>query len=462
MSGAEPRLVVVGLGPGSPDLRTVGTQRALDTADRIILRTRIHPGLDDLLTDSRVSDCDDLYQSATAFASLYDAVAERVLTVAREGGTTVFAVPGHPRFAEQTVALIERHAGERGIPVDVLDAVSFVDTVANAARIDPVASGLQIVDAEELGSVLEREPYAAGLLGVDPARALLVAQLYNREIAAAVKLALSRVYPDEHPVTLLQGVGAGVAVDVSPHSLHTLDRQEVDHLTSLWVPPLPPLDATRSAETLPRIVARLRAPRGCPWDREQTHASLRGAILEEAYETVDAIDQGDDAGLAEELGDLLLLVVMHAQIAEEAGVFQIEDVYDAINRKLVRRHPHVFGDVTATTPDAVITTWEGVKAAERAEKGTAATERSRYDRLPRAMPALRKAVELVAPRETLGPAPRAAAGAPLLAEVLDLIAEGYDPEATLELAVRQHAVELEQREMSIATTGMSNNEEGRE
>lgn len=462
MSDAKPRIVVVGLGPGSPDLRTIGTQRALDTADRIILRTRIHPGLADLLADPRVSDCDDLYQSAAAFWPLYEAVAERVLAASQAGGTTVFAVPGHPRFAEQTVSLLEKRATERGIPLEILDAVSFVDTASNAAGIDPVAGGLQIVDAEFLAAVLEQEPYAAGLLGVDPARPLLIAQLYNREIATAVKLALARVYPDEHPVTLLQGAGTDEAAQLRPHPLHELDRQRVDHLTALWVPPLPQLDATRSAETLPRIVARLRAPGGCPWDREQTHASLRGALLEEAYETVDAIDQGDDAGLAEELGDLLLLILMHAQIAEEAGVFQIEDVYEEINRKLVRRHPHVFGDVTAATPDAVVTTWEGVKAAERAEKGEQVTERSRFERLPRAMPVLRKAVELIAPRETLMSSPHPDAGAPLLSAVLDLIAQGYDPESILESALRQHAAELEQREMAIATTGKSEDEEGRE
>lgn len=461
MNDAEPRIVIVGVGPGARDLRTIGTQKALDAADRIILRTRIHPGLDDLRGDPRVSDCDDLYQSATAFASLYDAVAERVLAGAREGGTTIFAVPGHPRFAERTVALIERRAGALGIPVEVLDAVSFVDTAVNAAGIDPVADGLQIVDAEELASVLAREPYAAGLIGVNPARPLLVAQLYNPEIAAAVKLALSRLYPDEHPVTLLRGAGAEEGSDARPHPLRELDRQAVDHLTTLWAPPLAPLEATRSAETLPRIVARLRAPGGCPWDREQTHASLRGALLEEAYETVDAIDQGDDAGLAEELGDLLLLVMMHAQIAEEAGVFQIEDVYEGINRKLVRRHPHVFGDVTATTPDAVVTTWEGVKAAERAEKGEPAPERSRYERLPRAMPALRKAVELVAPRETLGPAMDPDAGAPLLAAVLDLIGQGFDPESVLEAALRRHAETIVQRESARPTTGKSEHEEGR-
>ncbi len=183
--------------------------------------------------------------------------------------------------------------------------------------------------------------------------------------------------------------------------LHALDRRDVDHLTSLWVPAMGPLEAVRSPETLTRIVARLRAPGGCPWDREQTPETLRNQVLEEAYEVVDAIDAGDDGGLAEELGDLLLLITMQAQIAEENGAFRIEDVFEGVNRKLIRRHPHVFGSVSATTPDAVIATWEGVKEIERAEKGESPAKQNPIDRLPRAMPVTRKVVEILAPRTSL-------------------------------------------------------------
>src|SRR5699024_3871120 len=110
-------------------------------------------------------------------------------------------------------------------------------------------------------------------------------------------------------------------------------------MLAIYVPPLEVLDATRDPCTPQHIVARLRRPDGCPWDRKQDHTSLRDSIIDEAYEVVDAIDAGDDANLAEELGDLLLLIMMHAQIAEEAGTFTLEDVYDGISRKIVRRHP---------------------------------------------------------------------------------------------------------------------------
>jgi hypothetical protein len=159
-------------------------------------------------------------------------------------------------------------------------------------------------------------------------------------------------------------------------------------------------------------------------------------VLEEAYEVVDAIDADDQGGLAEELGDLLLLITMQSQIAEENGTFRIEDVFEGVSRKLIRRHPHVFGSVSATTPDAVIATWEGVKEIERAEKGISVTNPRSIDRLPRAMPITRKAVEILAPRTRLAAPQDPDAGRELLAAVRALIDRGIDPELALELSLR--------------------------
>ena len=431
MSG---RITVIGLGPGDADLRTVGAQRVIDRADRIVLRTQEHPGIADVLADARTKSCDDLYERAVSFDDVYPAIAQRVIDFASGGDHVVYAVPGHPRFAERSVILLENLAAEQDIPIAVLDAVSFVDVSASAVSSDPIDAGLQIVDAQHLASVVDMDPFGAGSLGVDPARPLLVAQLYNQEMSSSVKLALGRVYPDEHPVTLVRAALDGETTRVIP--LAQLDRQQPDHLTSLSVQPIPPLDAFRSGETLTRIVARLRAPGGCPWDREQTPQSLRNSVLEEAYEVVEAIDSEDYAALAEELGDLLLIVAMQAQLAEEAGDFTIEDVYDEITRKLIRRHPHVFGDVTAQTPDAVVSTWEDVKAAERAQKGAAAPPSNRIDRLPRAMPATRKVIEMLAPRATLSTDPAPGTGDAALQEITNLIDQGIDPEIAIERALR--------------------------
>ena len=451
---SSPGIVIVGLGPGDPDTRTIGTQRALDRADHIILRTRIHPGLEEFAADPRVTDCDDLYERADDFERLYQQIADRVLAAAQRG-EVVFAVPGHPRFGERSVPLIEAAARASGMPVTVLDAVSFIDAAASALRCDVLAAGLQVADAEHLAATLDEEPFAAGTLGIDPARPLLVGQVYNHALAAAVKIALSRVYPEEHVIVIVQAAGVPSAQGKRSVALHTLDRQKVDHLTSVWLPPLPPLEAVRSPEALTRVVARLRKPDGCPWDREQDHASLRGSVLEEAYEVADAIDSGDGGDLAEELGDLLLLVAMHAQIAEEEGGFRIEDVYEGITRKLIRRHPHVFGDVVAASPDAVVTTWEGVKAAEREAKGITAPRTDPIARLPRAMPATRKMVELLAPRTTLRAPERLSEGEAALQAIAALIERGIDPESALESALRRTFSEGQTNDDPRAAVGVA-------
>lgn len=143
----------------------------------------------------------------------------------------------------------------------------------------------------------------------------------------------------------------------------------------------------RAFETLLATMRQLRNPDGgCPWDLEQTHASLRNTLLEEAYEALEALDSGDAAQMVEELGDVLFQVVFHAQIGADGGTFAIGDVVEGLTNKLVSRHPHVFGDATAATAGEVVGQWERLKAAERAAKGEG--ERSMLDGVPRSMPAL--------------------------------------------------------------------------
>ena len=177
-------------------------------------------------------------------------------------------------------------------------------------------------------------------------------------------------------------------------------------------PTLPPLAQLRD------VVAKLRGPGGCPWDHEQTHASLRGGLLEEAYEVVAAIDAGDDANLREELGDLLLQVVFHSQLAEEEGRFGFDEVAREVAEKLVRRHPHVFGDDSAENSAAVLVKWDEIK---RAEKGASAAATSLLDGLPKGLPALLHAHKVQKKAAKIGfdwPA-----AAPVLAKVREEIAE---------------------------------------
>ena len=146
-------------------------------------------------------------------------------------------------------------------------------------------------------------------------------------------------------------------------------------------------------EDLLRIMARLRAPDGCPWDREQNHRSLRWHAVEEVYELLDAIEAGDDHELEEELGDLLLQVVFHCQLAKERRAFDFEKVARHISDKLVRRHPHVFGDVKVRDVDQVWANWEKIKRAEK--QGTHRARPSALDGIPKHLPALLRAEKLV-------------------------------------------------------------------
>src|SRR5207237_4241070 len=139
-------------------------------------------------------------------------------------------------------------------------------------------------------------------------------------------------------------------------------------LSTLYVPALPVEQNMRSFGGLRAIVHRLYAPGGCPWDREQTHASLKSYLLEEAYEVLQALDEGDPHALGQELGDLLLQIALHTEIADEAGEFGYADVFHAIAAKLIRRHPHVFGDVSVSGSGEVSTNWQKIKEAEKAER----------------------------------------------------------------------------------------------
>jgi tetrapyrrole methylase family protein/MazG family protein len=164
-----------------------------------------------------------------------------------------------------------------------------------------------------------------------------------------------------------------------------------------------PQDPSTTGERFERLVgimARLRAPGGCPWDREQNFDTIKPYLLEEAYEVFDAIDQCDWPGLAEELGDLMLQAVFFAQMASEEGKFRIDDSLDAISEKLIRRHPHVFGDGTAKTSDDVKRRWDEIKSDEKKEKGQ--PQKGRLDSVPRNLPALLEAQQISSKAAAVG------------------------------------------------------------
>lgn len=213
--------------------------------------------------------------------------------------------------------------------------------------------------------------------------------------------------------------------------------------------PIVPVSPHPKLEELVAVLEYLRAPGGCAWDREQTHASLVQYLVEETYELVDAIEAGDDAELVEELGDVLYQVIFHSDIAAEQGRFTLEDVAAHMTAKMVGRHPHVFGDAVADTPDAVMANWDRLKAVEKPAR------ESVLDGIPQAMPSLLLAAKLVGRAEKVGLEPTAANAVPsteeelgdeLLATVVAARAAGLDPERALRDALRRLQADIRDAE----------------
>ena len=370
-------ITLLGLGPGNPRLLTWEARELLESISEIYLRTRQHPVVDTFPAALRVYSFDDLYEQQATFEAVYASIVEQVLELGRRPGGVVYAVPGHPFVAEATCLPIAQRAIEQRIPVRVVEGLSFLESTLTLLKLDPFPH-TALVDALELVST-HVPPFP-------PSVPAIIAQIYSRAVAAEVKLTLMAAYPDQHPVRLVQSAGMPDAV-IEQIALFEIDRSsQIGLLTSLYVPPL---KKTSSFEALQEIVARLRAPDGCPWDREQTHQSLRPFLLEEAYEAISALDAEDPAAIQEELGDLLLQIVLHAQIASEYGDFNMADILNGIHTKIVQRHPHVFGGLDLKDVEGVLRNWEKLKAAERVANGKSGA--SLLDGVALALPALAQA-----------------------------------------------------------------------
>jgi len=380
-----PGITVLGLGPGAAEHLTLEAQAVLMAANEVYLRTGQHPTVASLPAHLNIHTFDDVYEREDSFGAVYRCIAEEVVALGRRPQGVLFAVPGHPLVAEASVRLILAEARKAGLPVRVVAGLSFVEPVCTALGLDPLDQGLEVLDAT---SLVPSEPFAP-MAPLSTGRPLLLAQLYGSRVASQAKLALLEWYPPDHPVTLVRAAGVAGEERVRDVPLYRLDRQtDLDPLTCAYVPPVSPRDDVTSLPGLQRIVARLRAPGGCPWDREQTHATLKPHLLEETYEVLAALDAGDPAKLCEELGDLLLQIVLHTQIAAESDEFVLADVLKGISEKLVRRHPHVFGDTTVADTGELLRNWERIKQDERDQNHTDDEERSLLAGVPPTLPAL--------------------------------------------------------------------------
>lgn len=365
-------ITVIGLGPGDLDRLPQAVLAALLDSDRqVILRTLHHPAAKQLAELRLVSSCDDLYESAASFAEVYDGIVSRVREAAGSRDV-VYAVPGSPLSGELAV----RRLLEAESEVEVVAGESFVDAVLSEAGYDPLDRGLQILNGHDLPDPMVLD------------KPTIIAQLDSPETLADVCAAIDRVTPEETFVQVMVDLGASGST-VTTMLPHEVDPALAGFRTSLFIDPEP-----GGLVGAVRTMRRLREE--CPWDRDQTHLSLVKNLVEESFELIDAIERlgdGDDwvgyAAIEDELGDVLLQVLFHAAIARQAGAFDIDDAAEVLRQKLVRRHPHVFGDVEVSSPEEVKANWDRIKEEERGSESTSALEG-----VPPGMPALHRAAKI--------------------------------------------------------------------
>jgi tetrapyrrole methylase family protein/MazG family protein len=344
-------ITVVTISTGDASLLTQAAVAALtDPARTRVLRTARHPVAAWLAARGLAfASLDDLYEHSEDFDALAEAAVKRLLALAHDS-EMIYAVPDPATDA--TLAAL-RGALPRGMKLAVLAGVSHADRCL--AMMDDAPAGVRLYAAEAFQS--ER---------VSPCEALLLTELHSRACAGACKLKLMRLLPEDAPVAFFTGDANG-ALSLRTVPLYALDRQPAyDHLTACCTPALPMAQRKRfDMDDLVAVMARLRAPDGCPWDREQTHESLLTYLLEECYEYIGAVREADVDHMYDELGDVLLQVVFHAEIARQHGTFDIEDVTTAIVQKMVERHTHIFGAAKADTAAQVLSNWDAIKRSQR-------------------------------------------------------------------------------------------------
>lgn len=372
------KVTIIGLGAGDLNQLPLGVYKLLTSVDKVYLRTKEHPVVTALIAEGvQFESFDTIYESHDQFAEVY----EEISTLLLEKGKVeniVYAVPGHPLVAEKTVQLLIERADEYEVTLDFKGGQSFLDSMFQALRVDPV-EGFSLLDGTDLkGSELVLTQH------------MIIGQVYDAFIASEVKLTLMDYLPDDYLVKIVTAAGSSEEV-IKEVPLYELDHDlALTNLTSVYVPAV--TDEEILYPTFPKlkeIIATLRGPNGCPWDKKQTHQSLKKYLIEEAYELIEAIEEDDIDHMIEELGDVLLQVMLHAQIGEDEGYFSIHDIIDGLSKKMVFRHPHVFGEKAAEDVNEALRNWDEMKQQEKGEKTL-----SLLEGVPKSYPAILRAEEL--------------------------------------------------------------------
>lgn len=339
------KIEIIGLGAGDIEQLPLGVYRKLQNEKRLVfVRTIDHPVVQTLHEEGiEFHGFDSYYETYDHFEEVYEKIAETLVEEAAKE-TIIYAVPGHPMLAEKTVELLRK---QTTVEVEIIGGHSFLDDLFTTLNIDPI-DGFQLVDA----TFFRREE-------LNYANHLVFCQVYDAFIASEVKLTLLEDLPPDHKVAVVEAVGTQ-GEKVRTVCLEDLDRvMKMSNLTTVYVSPTLKESLTHQFATLRSVMKELRGPNGCPWDQKQTHESLRQYAVEEVYELIDAINQENDEGIVEELGDVLLQVMLHSQIGEDNGYFTVDDVIRGITNKMIHRHPHVFSDEETNK------SWEELKAEEK-------------------------------------------------------------------------------------------------
>lgn len=345
------RITIISMGVGGEAYLTRGAERTLRAAARVVLRTEQHPMAAYLRSEGiAFESLDKLYMECEDFDAFNQAVAVTLFSMLKEGD---FCYGVSDAGFDNTVMTLRR-LKPRDVEVVIMPGVGIAQRC------------LALVDGQDAGTRI----YAATEYldaRVSPEEPLLLCELHSRECAGSCKLKLMTLMPEEMTVSFITGDTETGELHSQDIPLTELDRQPVyDHLTAVYIPAVAMADRTRfNMDDLVHVMERLRAPDGCPWDKEQTHESLLTNLLEESYEYIQAVRDGDVDHMYDELGDVLLQIVFHAEIARQHGDFDILDVTTAICQKMIERHTHIFGTVKADTAEAVLDNWEAIKRRQR-------------------------------------------------------------------------------------------------
>ncbi len=367
-------LTIAGLG-AFPNQLAHQAKKCIESANFIVFQTKSSHSFEE---GRGWMSCDDLYDSSEDFDELNKAVAERLEDLC-ERGSTAFLMQGSPLGKAMTKEIV-RECKEHGKSVSIIPGTSYADAAIASSEycFDAPAVSLDAISAEGAR--------------IDPTKPLVICEIDSLLLAGTAKLEMLEYYPADWQVTLAVPEGNEYNCIFIP--LAELDRQQQELYTCATCAILPPLSfldmERRGVEQVDELVKLLRAPGGCPWDAEQTIKSLRSTVLEEAYEVAEAIDDEDDIGLCEELGDLLLQVVFLCRIAAEQGSFTLRDAATDLCAKMIYRHPHVFGDAVAKDSAAVLSAWENLKKTEKGMESQGDVLKA----VPKTLPALTRSAKV--------------------------------------------------------------------